>query len=176
MMCAVCAGAVEKAVSSTPGVVEANVNFAASSVTIRWDETETDPDIIAGAVASAGYEMIILPDLSSAVEQHDKEDQKRFDTMKWKVILAWVLTIPLAFICMGNFHFPGAEWVMCVMALAVMVFCGARFYTTGIKSALKGYPTMDTLVAVSTLASFLISLFNSIWPDVWISRGLPADL
>ena len=35
MMCAVCAGAVEKAVSATPGVTSASVNFAASTLDVE---------------------------------------------------------------------------------------------------------------------------------------------
>lgn len=35
---------------------------------------------------------------------------------------------------------------------------------------------MDTLVAVSTGVAFLFSLFNTIWPKYWTSRGLEAHV
>ena len=57
-----------------------------------------------------------------------------------------------------------------------MGICGNRVYTRGFKGLFRGHPGMDALVAVSTLAAYLFSLFNTIWPEYWTSRGVPADV
>lgn len=171
MMCAVCAGTVEKCVKETPGVLEASVNFASSSVHIKWDCSRTSPETIAERVKNAGYEMIIPEDVAAGLEEQNRREAVIYQRMKWRTICAWLLTIPLMVICMGHFHFAGVNWLMCALALAVMTGCGYSFYTSGLRNLFRGTPNMDSLVAVSTLVSFLFSLFNTIYPEI-----LSADL
>ena len=72
MMCAVCAGTVEKTVSSCPGVTEARVNFASAEISIEWNGCETDPEKIAQKVREAGYGMIVEDSVSKAIEEKRK--------------------------------------------------------------------------------------------------------
>ncbi len=176
MMCAVCASAVEKTVAETPGVEEAAVNFAASSVTVSYDPSQTSSETIAKRVQSAGYEMIVAPTAEEAIRRQEEEELSAYGRMRRKVVVAWALTVPLAVICMGGFHFQGAEWVMCVLALAVMSYCGSVFYAKGFRNMWRGVPSMESLVAVSTVVSFLFSLFNTLFPEYWKGRSLSADL
>lgn len=175
-MCAVCAGAVEKALSETPGVKAATVSFGTATATVEWNPGETNPDLLADRVSAAGYQLIIEQEEERAVEAQEKMEQKVWRKMKAQTIFAWAATIPLMVICMAHLHFPGSDWVMCGLALAVMLVSGRDFYIRGWKSLLTGWATMDTLVALSTLVSFLFSLFNSLFPSFWESRGLTAGL
>lgn len=176
MMCAVCAGTVEKTVRETPGVVKGDVNFAASSVSIEWDPKQTSAETISQAVKAAGYDMIVVEDAEEAARQHEEAEARRYRNMKRDVIVAWILTLPLCVICMGPWHFPGMAWVMMAMALAVMVLAGHRFYISGFRNLLKGHPNMDSLVAVSTIVSFLFSLVNTIWPHLLVNGSHEAGL
>lgn len=162
MMCAVCAGTVEKTASSLPGVKEASVNFADASIMLQWDPSETNPQKIAEAIRDAGYDMIIADSEAEEIEEKEKKELKEYRTIRRQTILAWIITIPLATLCMIHFHFPGESWVYMIMALIVMVCCGASFYRRGFKALLSKAPSMDSLVAVSTIVSFLFSLFNSL--------------
>lgn len=176
MMCAVCAGTVEKTISGVPGVEEAAVNFAASTVTVRWNPDVTSPQAIAAAVAAAGYGMIVADDVADALRLHDDEEAHRYRRMKIQTVVAWVLAVPLSVICMAGLHFHGDKWVMCALAFAIMAGCGYRFYSSGFRNLVRRHPNMDTLVAISTVASFLFSLFNTLWPEFWTVRDMPADL
>lgn len=176
MMCAVCAGTVEKTVSSCPGVMEARVNFASAEISIEWNGRETDPEKIAEKVREAGYGMIVEDSVSKAIEEKEKAENRSYRIMKMKLIGSWALTIPVAVICMGGFHFPGMHLLLMFLTLAVMVFCGNRFYSSGLRNLAAGHPNMDTLVAISTLVSFLFSFFNTFYPDYFTSKGIPADL
>lgn len=175
-MCAVCAGAVEKALSETPGVKAATVSFGTATATVEWNPGETNPDLLADRVSAAGYQLIIEQEEERAVEAQEKMEHEAWRKMKAQTIFAWAATIPLMVICMAHLHFPGSDWVMCGLALAVMLVSGRDFYIRGWKSLLTGWATMDTLVALSTLVSFLFSLFNSLFPSFWESRGLTAGL
>ena len=176
MMCAVCAGTVEKTVSETPGVVSASVNFATSEVAIEWDERKTSPASIAERVSKAGYVMVVTDSAAEAIEEKEHQEAETYRKMKRDLIWAWILSLPVAAICMIHIHFPGMNYVVMVMTLAVMVFCGNRFYTNGFRNLMKGHPNMDTLVAVSTAVSFLFSLFNTIWPDYLVNYDMPSDV
>lgn len=176
MMCAVCASTVEKTVAETPGVKSASVNFASSEVSVVWDPSATTPQKIAEAVREAGYEMIVADSVAEAVEEKREVEMRQYRRMKRDLILSWVLTIPLSCICMLHIHFPGSDYVQMVLALAVMAISGRRFYDRGLRHLFTGRPDMDSLVAVSTLVSFLFSLFNTLFPDYLTSRGVSADL
>lgn len=176
MMCAVCANTVQKTASSQPGVVSADVNFANASLSLVWNQDLTSPEIIAEAVRKAGYDMIIEKSEQKAVEEKEKRDEKEYRDMRFKTILAWCLTIPLSVLCMSHIHFPGDAWFYMFLTLGVMCFCGSGFYKRGFKALFAGAPSMDSLVAVSTVVSFLFSLFNTVFPDFMTSYGLNSDL
>lgn len=59
MACAMCAGAVQKALSSTTGVESAEVNLGDKKATITYDESTITPTQLQEAVKSAGYEMVL---------------------------------------------------------------------------------------------------------------------
>lgn len=176
MMCAVCAGTVEKTVAGCEGVKDASVNFAAAEVTFSYDPTVTSPETVAHAVSEAGYDMIIVASAAEAVEEKEKAEHQQYVRMKRNLIIAWALTIPLAVISILHIHFPGSDWVMAILALGVMAISGRRFYVSGLKHLFSGHPDMDSLVAVSTLVSFLFSLFNTISSKTLTDLGIPADL
>lgn len=176
MMCAVCAGVVEKTARQTEGVVEASVNFAAMSLTMSWNTKLTNPLTVSQAIAKAGFEMIVEDDEDDAIALQEQQEQALYRQMRRKVWTAWAITIPLSIVCMGGLTFPGHDWLMMVLSLVVMTVCGGHFYISGIKNALRLTPNMDTLVALSTIVSFLFSLFNTIIPDFWLSKGFDSSL
>ena len=57
-----------------------------------------------------------------------------------------------------------------------MAFFGRDFFVHAYMQLKHGRANMDTLVAVSTGVAFLFSLFNTIWPEYWTSRGLEAHV
>lgn len=176
MMCAVCAGAVEKTVAETDGVVASSVNFGSSSLHVEWNPAVTSPEIIAARVKDAGYEMIIPEDVSAGIEEQNKREEEIYLSMRKRTIWSWIITLPLMVLCMWHLHFPGMEWMMCALTLGVMIGCGRRFYINGFRNLFKGVPNMDSLVAVSTTVSFLFSLFNTLFPKYWTDNSLTANL
>lgn len=176
MMCAVCAGTVEKTASSQPGVEKAEVNLASNTLTLIWNPSLTSPLKVADSLRQEGYDMIVSADQSEAVEIADQEETKRYHSLLIKMILSWVLTVPVFMICMLHLHFPEDNWVMMILTFIVLLYCGGDFYIRGIRGLFKKHPGMDTLVALSTAASFLYSLANTIWPEYWTARGISPDV
>lgn len=170
MSCAVCAGNVEKIVRGLDGVTEANVNLAANLLTVTFDNSRLTIEEMQKAVQQGGYDLVIEEEDPIAIQmQKEKENYHR---MVRNTIGAWGLSLPLAILGMFFMDVPGVQWVMMLLALGVMAGFGRVFYMNGWRHAIQGSANMDTLVALSTLISFLFSLFNTLYPQFWIEKGL----
>ena len=176
MMCAVCAQTVQRTAADLNGVKSADVNFANASLTVEWDPSVTSPRNIAEAIRHAGYEMIVEDSEAKAVEAKETKEAAEYKSMKRRVALVWALTIPLSVICMAGIRFAYSAWISMLLALTVMAVCGRDFYRRGWRGLLSRQPSMDSLVAISTVAAFAFSLFNTIFPDTLQSAGLNAEL
>lgn len=176
MMCAVCAGTVQHVLSETPGVESADVNFATSSATVEWNPSLIGTSDLQKRVEEAGYGLIVQSDEAKAVEQKEKEDARAYRDLRIRVIAAWLISVPLAVLCMVHVHFPAEQWIYMAMTIVVMAWCGAGFFRRGFRTLLAGAPTMDTLVAISVSVSFLFSAFVTIFPEVMLRNGYSADI
>lgn len=170
MSCAVCAGNVENTVKGLPGVESASVNFAANALTVTYHSSILTLQQIQAAVQVAGYDLVVEEDDPSAVQEEMARQYYR--KLRRNTIGAWVLSVPLALLGMVFMHLPFANWVMMLLALAVMLLFGRSFYVNGVRHALHGSANMDTLVALSTSIAFLFSLFNTVYPEFWYERRL----
>lgn len=170
MSCAVCAANVEKGVRAVKGVSSADVNFASNSLTVEFDEKFVTPAQLKKTVQSLGYDLVI----EEAAEEITEELRlKHFRLMRFKTIMAWVLAIPLMVISMSAMHGgPIVNWIMLLLTSPILFFCGDAFFKNAWKQARHRTANMDTLVALSTSIAFLFSLFNTIYPDFWIQRGI----
>lgn len=65
---------------------------------------------------------------------------------------------------------------MWVLATISIVFFGRDFYVNAWKQAKHGHANMDTLIALSTGVAYLFSVFNTLFPSVWTSRGLESHV
>ena len=168
MHCAVCAKNVEKALSKQEGVHEANVNLAANTVTIEYEDIQT-PQSLQNAVRKIGFDLII--DSESPEKELEIIENEQYQEMKRKTINAWVFALPVAILGMFFMHFPGISYILLVISLPVFYF-GRNFYINAWKQLKQKSSNMDTLVALSTSIAFLFSLFNTFFPQFWIERGL----
>lgn len=170
MSCAVCAGNVESTVQALPGVEKAAVNFAAGTLAVTYNPSVITLEAMQAAVQAAGYDLIV--DAEDPVAMQEEMARKHYKILRRNTIGAWALSIPLALLGMVFMHMPFGNWIMMVLALAIMVFFGRSFYVSGVRHALKGKANMDTLVALSTSIAFLFSLFNTLCPGFWLEKGL----
>ncbi|MBK7593923.1 MAG: copper-translocating P-type ATPase [Gemmatimonadetes bacterium] len=81
-------------------------------------------------------------------------------------VMPWAYAIPK----------PMLSWGLLGLTLIVMGWAGRHFYTRAWAALRHGAADMNTLVAVGTGAAFLYSLVATIAPDLFLSRGIPADV
>lgn len=170
MSCAVCAGNVESTVQALSGVEKASVNFAAGTLTVTYNPSVITLEVMQAAVQAAGYDLIV--EAEDPVAMQEEKARMHYKILRRNTIGAWTLSIPLALLGMVFMHIPFGNWIMMVLALAIMIFFGRSFYVNGVRHALKGKANMDTLVALSTSIAFLFSLFNTLCPGFWLGKGL----
>ena len=92
MHCAVCAKNVEKALSKQEGVLEANVNLAAKTVTVKYEDTQTAQSL-QNAVRKIGFDLII--DTEHPEKEAEEIENEHYRKMKQKTINAWVFALQI---------------------------------------------------------------------------------
>lgn len=170
MSCASCAMSVEQTVRKLPGVTDASVNFASNRLSVGFDESVITPQQIRAAVQASGYDLII--DEQDGEIKQQQAERNRYLRLRYDTIGAWLFSLPIVVIAMLFMHMPYGNWIMLVLSLPVLFFFGRGFFVNGWKQLRHRQANMDTLVALSTSIAFLFSLFNTVYPQFWLRRGL----
>jgi len=164
MTCASCAGRVEKALASVPGVREASVNLATEVATVKADPA-LDLQAMRAAVEKAGYEVGEQAQRLDAGEAPVTTPMTQPPNEWWPVALSALLSLPLVIPMFGmlvgaDWSLPGA-WQL-ALATPVQFWLGGRFYRAGWKAAKAGAGNMDLLVALGTSAGYGLSVYQLI--------------
>ncbi|MBI9032933.1 MAG: copper-translocating P-type ATPase [Bacteroidales bacterium] len=169
MSCAVCAGSVETILSSQQGVAISRVNFAASTVWVEFDESETSFEMLAIAMKSAGYEIIANVDQS---ELEKSEKQNELHKAGFRALFSLILSIPVFVIAMFLPQIGHANTIMMILGIPVVVWFGRGFYVRAWQKAKHRTANMDTLIALGTGSALLFSIFNTLFPFVLLNQGI----
>ncbi len=171
MSCAACAARVEKTLGKQQGVQKAAVNYAAATATVEYNAAATSPEALQQAVQQAGYDLIVTQEGDLLEEAEQAHDQK-YRALKFRTVWAIALALPVMIISMCFMNMPCANLLMCLLSTPVVFWLGRGFFINAWKQLKHGSANMDTLVANSTGIAYLFSLFNLLFPDFWLSRGI----
>ena len=168
MTCAACSARVEKAVSCVEGVEACTVNLLTNSMNVEGTAT---PETIISAVEKAGYGAS-LKNASENQKNPSRKNESGNGEMKPLVVrlcssLAFLTA--LMYISMGHVMWgfplpmflaenPLAIGLTQMILSAIVMVINQRFFVSGTKGLLRGAPTMDTLVAIGSGASFVYSV------------------
>jgi len=169
MSCATCSGNVEDALEATPGVIEADANFASDEAVMVYNPAAVDPRALSAVISEAGYEPVDADDGEGMTEQRERAVERELRKQRRLVIGGGVLTAPFIVMMVGMA--PGVPqliphelfgisfgWVEFALATVLMATLGRQF----IEGAYRAFATnrqanMDTLVAVGTSAGYVYS-------------------
>lgn len=171
MACAGCAANVERRLNELNGISSAAVNFAARTALVEYDPKVITPQMMKEEIIKAGYDLVIDEDESvAAIERHAYSQLIRRMAASW-VFAALTMGISMRWLNVGSTS--AANQTMLIIALVNIAYCGRVFYVNAWRQLMHKTANMDTLVATSTLISFLFSVFNTFWGDsFWGSRGI----
>lgn len=175
MSCASCAISTQTILENQPGVLNAAVNFPNASVLVEFDPAITNPAALKTAVQSIGYDLM-TDESDEAKEELEDLHQRQFKTLRNKAIGAIALSIPTVIIGMFFMHIPYANYIMWALTTPVVLVFGRQFFIAAWGQARHRSANMDTLVALSTGVAYVFSIFNTLFPAYWHSRGLHANV
>lgn len=173
MTCAACASSVESILSHVQGVQSAIVNFASNSVLVEY-EKETKKETLREALQNIGYDLLI--DEADPVVAQEELAEKKYQLTKKRTISAAILTLPVFIVGMFFMDWETGKWFSLILTMPILFWIGQDFFINAWKQAKHGKANMDTLVALSTGIAFLFSLFNTLYPEFWTSKGLEAHV
>jgi Cu2+-exporting ATPase len=175
MSCASCASSSQSMLQHQPGVVNVAVNYANATAQVEYVPTITTPQKLKEALQLIGYDLEIN-ESEEAKDALEDLHRKNFESLKKRTIGSIVLSVPIALIGMFFMNIPYANYIMWALATPVVLIFGRQFFINGWKQAKHRSANMDTLVALSTGVAYLFSVFNTLFPDFWHSRGLHAHV
>ncbi len=175
MSCASCANSTESIVAAQKGVSHAAVNYANATLNVSFDATITSPEKLKQAVQSIGYDLIIEDD-NTAREKVEDIEREKLESLKKRTTWSVILSIPLVIIGMFFMDMPYANYIMWILSTPVVLIFGKTFFINAYNQAKHRSANMDTLVALSTGIAYAFSVFNTLNPEFWHSKGLHAHV
>jgi P-type Cu2+ transporter len=168
--CASCATRTETFVKTLPGVKNASVNYADTSIRVEFAPEEISPAEMKKAVQSIGYDIII--DEANSQEIKEKARNTYFKKIRINTIGATILSIPLVIIAMVFMNIPYANFIMMALATPVVFWFGRQFPSGAWKQLKHGSANMDTLVALSTGIAYIYSATVTFFPGLLHKAGI----
>jgi len=181
MTCASCVNRIERFLKKTEGVVEASVNLATERATVKVDPALAGRTELVQAVEAAGYEVRpesttpqeTAADIAAEVDAEAVERDRELRDVKLRALTS----LAIAAVIMAVVAWPGglamedANKLVLLPATFVQFWAGGRFMRAAWKAARHGDATMDTLVAIGTLAAWGYSTLITLWPQILADAG-----
>ena len=169
MSCAGCVATVEEALSNTPGVEQASVNFAEHTASVTGDVHTED---LIHAVEAAGYG---AAELKSAEDEKEKEAAEfaHYRKLVRMAVVAGIVGAPL--MLSGWFGLmPGMKSIpergfwfgIGLVTLFVLYYSGRHFFIGAWKTFRNHNANMDTLIALGTGSAWVYSMAITLFPDI----------
>ncbi|MFH1257682.1 MAG: heavy metal translocating P-type ATPase, partial [Candidatus Micrarchaeota archaeon] len=171
MHCATCSLRITKALKKTPGVLDANVNYAAEKADVEYDEAKVTLNEMMGAVSAQGYKAIpqentdlgqnahsIAHNAGSGHTHAEMLRKDEFEHLKKKVLVSFALAIPAFLVGMFGMDWPNQMLILFFLATPVQFWAGRQFYGGAISALKARTANMDTLVAMGTSVAYAYSV------------------
>jgi len=156
MHCNACATRIERTLARESSVVSASVNLATERVFVAYQPGAGDPDSLCATVERIGYGAIpVVSDAPVAI---------RADPDHWRARAAfsWPLALTALVAALAGPEDPLAGWTVLVLALLVEVGGAWPFLRTAARLLRHGATSMDTLIALGTLAALAVSAVEAV--------------
>lgn len=203
MDCASCAAVIARTLKKVEGVTACEVNYAAETAKIEFDEHKTSLALLSKKIEPLGYRLAlgsggrhVMSDGSVMSESEHAEhlglaqtkEQKLEELRKYETKVK--LTLPLAGIVfvfmlweilsvwkpdLPKFFLPMDLYVKLLLLFSsVTLFWAGQQFLKGFANFLRyGAANMDTLIGLGTLTAYVYSVFIVLFPSVRASLGLP---
>ncbi|KAI9315972.1 hypothetical protein BX666DRAFT_2019606 [Dichotomocladium elegans] len=177
MTCASCVHSIENGVKKIPGIHSVTVNLMTEMAVIHFDHSQLGIRTIVETIEDLGFNALVYDNTKNAqLESLSKvREIKSWRRAFWQ---STIFAVPVFFIAM---IMPMFEWgrnvlniqlllpglylmdvVQLILTVPVQFGVGKRFLVSAYRSMCHRSPTMDVLVAISTLAAFIFSILSMV--------------
>lgn len=175
MSCASCAARVDKTLNGLPGVYQATVNYATAVAQVEYNPEVCSDATLQSAVQDAGYDLLV----NTGEDVANKAEEirlTRYRKIKRRTVAALLLSLPIMVISMFFEDISSLKYVLWILSTPMVFGLGHEFYINAWRQLKHGTSNMDTLVAVSTGIAYTFSIFNLLFPNFWLSRGIEPHI
>ncbi|MGO8823781.1 MAG: heavy metal translocating P-type ATPase [Acidimicrobiales bacterium] len=156
MHCSACATRIQRALGRLPAVASASVNLATTRAYVAYDPARLDPEALCHAVSDTGYTA------TPVVHGHSAESDRDPDHWDLRVLISWPLSVLALLVALAGPESATAGWTVLVLAIAVEIVGGWPFLRDSARLLRHGATSMDTLIALGTLAALGVSAVEAI--------------
>ncbi len=156
MHCSACATRIQRSLSRLPAVASASVNLATTRAFVSYDAAAIGPSELCQAVTDAGYTAV---DVTAAGSERLIEHS---DHWSLRAGISWPIALVALAIALGGAQDALAGWTVLLLAIAVEIIGGWPFLRDAARQARHGATSMDTLIALGTLAALAVSAVEAI--------------
>jgi P-type Cu+ transporter len=181
MTCASCVNRVERHLSRTPGVLEANVNLATERARVRFDPAQVGREQLVHAVEAAGYGV-----RRGEADSADQPLEAEADTLTVEraresrlLGLQAVFSVGVGLVIMALMFWPTMllpmeqlNLLFVVPATIVQFWAGGRFYVSAWRALRHRSANMSTLVVLGTSAAWAYSTVVAFAPHLVMQAGI----
>jgi heavy metal translocating P-type ATPase len=156
MHCSACAARIQRTLGRLPAVASASVNLATTRAFVSYDPTRLDTDQLCRAVSDVGY--------TAAPVVGDRPEAARTDPDHWLVraLVSWPLALAALAVAVAAPETSTAGWTVLILAVVVEFAGGWPFLRDSARLLRHGATSMDTLIALGTLAALSVSAVEAI--------------
>ena len=166
MTCANCAETNESTLADTPGVIEADVNYATDEAQVRYNPADTSIDDLYGAIEDAGYSPVREDGDDDSESARDVARNEEIRKQRRLTLFGAALSAPMLFFLVDKFLLGGAVvpetvlgvefgWVEFLLATPVQAVLGWPFYKNSYKALItNGRANMDVLIALGSSTAY----------------------
>jgi heavy metal translocating P-type ATPase len=165
MTCGSCAARVQRALGREAGVVDAVVNYATNRATVTLSPETVDLQRLVAAIEHAGYgaEPAAWDRPARRQQERERAETAEQRALLRRVAVAVPLTIAIVLLTYLAPHDTTCRRLTGELSVPVEFWCGLPFLRSAWRRARARGTNMDTLISLSTLASFI---YSSVMLDV----------
>jgi heavy metal translocating P-type ATPase len=156
MHCSACATRIQRALGRLPAVASASVNLATTRAYVAYDPARLDPEGLCRAVSETGYTATPI------VRGRSVEANRDPDHWDLRVMVSWPLSVLALLVALAGPESATAGWTVLLLALVVEIVGGWPFLRDSARLLRHGATSMDTLIALGTLAALGVSAVEAI--------------
>ncbi|KAI8967786.1 hypothetical protein BDF20DRAFT_899228 [Mycotypha africana] len=177
MTCASCVHSIERHLRAQPGIQDISVSLMTESASVRYDPACIGPRQIIDAIDSLGGFHAFVSDKARHIQLESLSKVREIRQWRRLLLQSLVFAIPVFVIAMvlpecswgralvhtPTGFLPGLFWsdlLQWILATPVQFIIGKRFLVSAYQSLKHKTPTMDVLVALSTLSAYFFSLLS----------------